>query len=345
MSDLTEILAPYLGDPTKDQFETTRGTQAEYRCPFHAGGQEGTPSFFLNLDNGFSYCHTCDDWWSLANLMKRIRVPMPVADAVLKSLGLDTPAKSLWLKRLQPDRDIILPEALIDIFMGGGCPTLLQEAGFTQDTLRYFEIGYDTRHNRITYPVRNVSGELIGISGGKALPHQRPKYLHYTHEQLNVFIPGVSRKCRLHVGQHLWNLNRVWARCFLGGSQEPIIVVEGFKALMWVWQCGFRNVVCSFGASLSNVQRRLLSYFGNLLIIFFDFDENYVGQQATVKALRQFREENRIARAFPYPERVLVSGAKTQPDDLITDEIASGYHRSITCPLLTTAGLVPVPPA
>jgi hypothetical protein len=59
LDTLMGLLVPYLGEPAGRIRATAKGAQAPWRCPFHKGGQEKRPSFYLNLSTGMAFCHTC----------------------------------------------------------------------------------------------------------------------------------------------------------------------------------------------------------------------------------------------------------------------------------------------
>ena len=135
-------------------------------------------------------------------------------------------------------------------------PYLLKQ-GFKGSTLEYFNIGFargGEMINRIIFPIDAPNGDIISLSG--RLPNATelglPKYK----------ILGNSYKTKT-----LYNISRI------DKNDNYIIVVEGFKAVMSLYEWGFNSVVATMGASLSSEQKILLLGLGKKIIVIGDNDE------------------------------------------------------------------------
>lgn len=73
-----------------------------------------------------------------------------------------------WLFGVQLHWSVVSPEP----FQG-----YMLDRGFDPHWLEVFDIGYDYFSDRLTIPVFNVDGELVGIKGRAHMDHQVPKYL------------------------------------------------------------------------------------------------------------------------------------------------------------------------
>lgn len=167
-----------------------------------------------------------------------------------------------------------IPEALLGIFEY--LPEPLLEEGFTAETLQHFGVGVDETHNRITFPLRDLDGRLVGISGRVAPGTPGPRYKVYTSEYKAWHLP----EREMHKGELLWNYDKLDP--FRTNPSEKnrgpnITVVEGFKAAMWLWQHGFKNVVAILGKHMSRGQRWYLEHLGLPLVLMVDNDLNGQG--------------------------------------------------------------------
>lgn len=317
------LVSPYLGDPVGRIIPTAKGPQIRFHCPF--GCERGTsistgrsrkPSFYLNLSRGVAFCHRCDEGWSLQGLLARIGASRTVRD-VAKSLVDEVP------DRRAPKVDkhqFVLPEALLGIFHWAPC--LLLEAGFDKGVLKACDIGYDRRLNRVTYPIRDYRGRLVGVAGGRTEEEQWPKYLLYGKEELQPLLPETHVPDEtMEKSNYLWNFDGVWASAYHGDYDGPVVVVEGYKAALWVVQSGHAATVALMGTYISNRQIDLLLHLQNRIFLFLDNDE--AGQRATEKAAWRLRAQGASVHVVEYPR-----GAEdTQPDDLTAECVRETLER------------------
>jgi len=316
------------------------------RCPFHKGGEETRPSFSINVTNGVWQCFSGCGSGSLPKLLKALGLSPQEIDSELKDVRADLEAARAalaWKKRerwtaqdpfLAPT---ILPESLLKPYEL--MPTRLIEAGFDHRWLQWMDIGFDRTNNRITYPIRDIYGNLAGISGGAAFSYQQPKYDVYQgrHED-----PMTGRMIGSHYGpwfderfpdykfnnkNYLWNFDSVYSRLFFSSQVETLIIVEGFKACLWMLQNGWANTVALMGSSLSEVQRNLLHRVRANIILFLDNnDAGRKGSDRIGRAVQSFQPGVLIAR---YPDD---AEEEFQPDDLEAVELASAITRAQPLP-------------
>jgi len=226
---------------------------------------------------------------------------------------------------------IILSETIIAAY--NWCPTKLIEAGFQIPWLQHLQIGVDRNNWRITYPVRDIYGNLAGMVGGAMLDSQIPKYKVYEGKHKDFsgnVIPSDYGKWfdeeyplyefRNH--EYLWNFDRVYPRLFFGKEEGLIILVEGFKACIWLLQNGYRNTVALMGTSLSNKQKQLLLRVNSRILLFLDNDEP--GQVGTVKIGNKLQEAVPSVWVARYPNQ-----NKMQPDDLDAGNLYAAIQNAI----------------
>lgn len=278
-------------------------------CPFHKGGMESSPSLYVYVGDsteskhtGMAFCHTCGDGWGIGRLLKKLGVSRKVIDVVKQSIDYVKPKRPDGLRAKTLFEYPRLPEQILGVFEY--LPKALVEGGFMVDTLKAFEIGYDRSRKRIIFPIRNHHGDLVGLSG-RTTRNEKPRYKVYRSE-LNGVIPNYS----FNKSSILWNLDKIYHRRMHIDSTPPVVVCEGFKAAMWVSQCGHADTVALLGTHMSMEQEFLLSRVSNDVILFLDNDNP--GRDAMRKIANRIGGSVRIAN-YQKP------GAS--PDDLNEDEV------------------------
>lgn len=290
-----DIISRYVDD----RFKKSGDGQIVLRCPFHKGGQERKPSFSVNVEEGLFHCFTCHESGNIPMLLRLLGLSphqidaeiAPFKNQLLRARDLQRLKRQNAGKYNDPFRaHTVLSEAIIDGF--NWCPTQLTNAGFSWQWLQHLQIGVDRRGNRITYPIRDIYGNLAGFSGGATMAGQFPKYKVYKGRRKSdagIVIPSDYGEWfddeypgyEFQNHDYLWNYDKVYPRLFFGKEVQQLIVVEGFKAAIWLLQHGYRNTVALMGAYLSEKQKQLLLRVDAEIILFLDNDE--AGQEATQK--------------------------------------------------------------
>jgi len=303
------------------EHDSPKGRQLQARCPFHSDGREKRPSFYWNVDNGLFFCHSCKARGSLPDFLRLVGINKEEARRMLDEMNY-TPAMKVLQSPFQRIRgrnpladNPILPESTLGLF--DRTPIRLLECGFSEEILAEYDVGYDLFNQRITFPLRDVYGRLIGISGRADADGIFPRYKIYDKEEWEHVYPGYQ----LEKGNTLWNAHRLWAQhvsCYDTQTAEPVVIlVEGFKAALHLLQLGYKNVVALMGSYISQVQRYILSNIGGIVVIFLDFDD--AGRKGGLKILRELRKNSSVVPLLvKYPKG---TPDKTQPDSLSSAEI------------------------
>ncbi|MFP3751634.1 DNA primase, partial [Bacillus altitudinis] len=134
------------------------------------------------------------------------------------------------------------------------------KSGLFLSTQKHFEIGFDIRSERVTFPIHNAAGQLIGVKGRycgqDSKIEEKYKYLYV--------LP-----CNKSI--ELFNYHR--ALPHIKENQE-VIVVEGAKTTMFLTQWGYKNCVSIEGDTLSEEQIKLLKELGLNVTYTFAFDKD-----------------------------------------------------------------------
>ncbi len=277
-------------------------------CPFH---DDRSPSFSMSLVNGLYICFSCGAKGNFQSFLKQVGMtPDEIKyhyGETLKQLKRNAPPPPDPGKPgivMETNRHI--PEELLGIF--NFCPEDLLNEGFEEETLRSFKIGVDEKHQRITFPIRDFNGNLVGISG-RAMHHdQEPRYKVYDKEYVDWDLPPYDTD----KGNCLWNAHAVHQRRLKGSpSDEPIVIVEGFKACMWLQQAGVKDVVALMTADMSWAQQVMINQMGSRYIVMLD--NNDAGVKGTINVTRALAKTSPYVRVVEYEE--------DQPSDVPREDV------------------------
>lgn len=150
--------------------------------------------------------------------------------------------------------------------------------GFKDETLTHFGVGFDLfggLSGRVCFPIDAPNGDIISVSGRTIEPvtDDNPKYKILGHTK---------------VKDTLYNISRI------DKSLGYVIVVEGFKDVMYLYQEGYQNVVATIGAGASEAQERLLKQLGVIVIAIGDNDE--AGRNASQKLYNRMHKHSSVYR-------------------------------------------------
>lgn len=188
-----------------------------------------------------------------------------------------------------------------------GLTTHLRKAGFTDQEMITAGLAikgnrgpYDRFRGRLVWPIRDLSGEVVGFGARRVMPDDEgPKYLNTPETPI------------YHKSQVLYGVDK--ARKQIARSQQ-VVVVEGYTDVMACHLAGIDTAVATcgtaFGADHVKVLRRLLldqdEHRGEVI---FTFDSDEAGRKA---ALRAFDVDQKfVGRTF-----VAVTADGLDPCDL-----------------------------
>ncbi|HIZ52220.1 MAG TPA: DNA primase, partial [Candidatus Pseudomonas excrementavium] len=157
---------------------------------------------------------------------------------------------------------------------------------------------YDRFRDRITFPIRDSRGRVIGF-GGRVLGDDKPKYLN--SPETPVF----------HKGRELYGLYEARKQ---NRQLDDILVVEGYMDVIALAQHGVTNAVATLGTATSEEHLKRLFRIVNSVVFCFDGDN--AGRQAAWRALQSCLpalEDGRHVRFMFLPEG-------QDPDSLIRSE-------------------------
>lgn len=278
-------------------------------CPLHGevAGQS-MPSFSFNAATGQWNCFAGCGAGGLPSLLRELGFTRIRIDRTMERLRPFLQAVERKASIATRPNAFCTPYPLAEKILGlyEYCPAPLIDAGFEEKILESHDIGFDFNNNRMTFPFRDLAGNLAGISGRDVTGQSNMKYKVYEHEIRELGYPGY------HVDNHdfFWRADRVYPRVYSGQEglkPDRVIVVEGFKACLWCVQHGYENTIALMGSSISDTQTRLLERLGPNVVLFLD--NNRAGRNGTAKI--SYRVRGCSIHVVEYPSEEV-----QQPDQL-----------------------------
>jgi len=317
MNQLEQLLDPYL------ERSYRKGPELWACCPL-PDHDDSTPSFSINVETGLWNCFGCHQGGTLGQLLHKLGLS-PQRRQFVESFVREQQERQQRHEQLLRARRTrrnplvgqhILPESLTGVYYRK--PIDLVNAGFDPYLLRELGVGYDLRTDRIMFPLRDAMGNLIGYAGKATIPGEHPKYRVYRGgtdgspgdygEEFDKLFP----KYQPEPHSHLWNGHRI--RTLPPEERTPFIVVEGYKACIWLVQNGWPATVALLGSYMSREQHQLLHILApDVLYLMLDGDQ--AGCLGTEK-IGGWLARTKVVRVVQYPDE-----ERVQPDDLNAEEI------------------------
>lgn len=145
--------------------------------------------------------------------------------------------------------------------------------GISDESMRRFQVYYDSFSDRIVYPIRNPEGKIINVSGRTVDPNWKEKKLRkYTYfKPLGIFdtLYGLAE-----------NID------FIRIAKE-VILFEGAKSVMLADTWGFRNVAALCTSHLNPYQLRILAVLGCKVVFALDKGVD-IREDENIKRLKRY---------------------------------------------------------
>jgi len=274
---------------------------AAFKCPFHEGGKHGGWSFTMNVHNGMSNCKSCGKGWTLYQLMEKLGVDKSVYKALRDQNVFQKMVTAPRIAKALPDG---LPEEVLYLFP----LATRRELPFPGYVLNHFDVRVDTERGRLVYPVRDDKGVLRALHY-RALTGDT-RYMFYTKDELAQMgvehTPQGKEGCFINghnVIPKLWTSEWDW-----------VILTEGPKQAMRVYEAGYDNVIASMG-DMGAEQFRILTRLDSVVFILTDNDDP--GRAAASKYSKVLTYRNVKSVIVSYKD------CKTrQPDEFILEALA-----------------------
>lgn len=193
-----------------------------------------------------------------------------------KKMAATEVAKRFKKKKTKPQKShaTVLPDHFMERYERREDKLAVWEAeGISKSSLKRFQVAYDAFSDRLVYPIRDVSGRIINVSGRTLDPDWKEKGLRkYTYfRSLGVLdtIYGLSE-----------NRDSILER-------HEIILFEGAKSVMKADTWGICNTGAILTSHLNPHQMRILITLGCRVVFALDKDVR-VREDHNIRRLRQF---------------------------------------------------------
>lgn len=233
-----------------------RGKQLYGLCPLH---KEKTPSFTVNEETQEWFCHGCNQGGSTVEFLMLYYDIQPetaqyVSEYYSQNNKLPFPTESDVEKR---HKELMSHPSEIEH---------LEEFGITEETLKYYKIGFDS--GRIIIPVRNSRGDIVNER--KYLPEHRRVKGSKSPKCINIKGLGGLRYFPYE------NLTK----------GDTIYIVEGEKDCLAAISQGYNTVT---GTGGSNIPVNYIAMFKNKKV-YLMLDNDSVGANSTLKYIKLLKD-------------------------------------------------------
>lgn len=187
---------------------------------------------------------------------------------------------------------------------------LFKKDGISSQTMIEFELGYDLKTHRITIPIRDEIGTLVGVKGRlfkEVVDDWEQKYIY--------LFPCAKSKI-------LYGLDKTYGYIKKFGE---VIVVESEKGVLQLWSNGIRNAVAIGGHKLSKSQVQKLTHLNVDIVLAFDEGAD-IGENGEIdktyykKEFNKFLPQQSIYCIYDKDKNILNS-KKSPTDDMKKWEI------------------------
>lgn len=142
---------------------------------------------------------------------------------------------------------------------------------------------YDRFRSRITFPIRDITGRVIGF-GGRSLDESLPKYINSPETPIYV------------KGKNLYGLDKAKEEI---KREDGVIIVEGYLDAIRLHQAGIRHVVATLGTALTPSHLEMIKRFTQKVYLVFDPDP--AGIRAAIRTIGLFIDYDIRAQIVSLP--------------------------------------------
>ena len=281
------------------------GTNYKGLCPFH---NEKTPSFNVSSNKQFYHCFGCGASGdaikfltehdhltfieALSKLAQAANIEMPDStkknDTTYNLFISNKKAADFYNKTLKSNNDANaylskrdINQTMIETFQIGLANDSWDDLTkiFTKDKIieNALEAGlliksnnkiYDRFRNRIMFPIRNSTGNIIGFGGRIFNQQDGAKYLNSPETKL------------FHKSYELYGLYESKKSI---SQEDKVLIVEGYTDVIGLHNSGIKNCVATLGTAFTKFHfKKIIRYTNNIT---FCFDGDVAGKSAAWKAI------------------------------------------------------------
>lgn len=151
-------------------------TDIQICCPYHNNGQERRPSAGIRKEDGIFHCFACNEVHSLPEVISHC---FGYTDDIVGKFGWQWLLKNFATVQVEERKSIDLDfDRSVRIFSVGNSNYVTEEEldkyryihpymykrGLTDEVIEIFDLGYDASTESITFPVKDVSGNVLFVA-------------------------------------------------------------------------------------------------------------------------------------------------------------------------------------
>lgn len=231
----------------------TSRQQVNSTCPFaarHSKGKDERPGFTVKINVLGKSPYWCPSCKSSDSMEWLVWEKFGVMDGI--QAGPDEYINArVWGKKINEEvPEVFLNDALLKPF-SGSVPKYALDRGLTIETCKAWGLGHDKYFKRLTFPVYDEKGRLVGLSG-RATGEHSIKYANYSWDKKwGKLVPFIDHDreddfVTMHKSKYLYGANMLT-------YGTDIVVVEGQIDVTMSWQNGFDSLGL-FGSWASSEQ-------------------------------------------------------------------------------------------
>lgn len=147
------------------------------------------------------------------------------------------------------------------------------DEGISEESLKKFDVRYDSFSDRLVYPIRNIKGEIVNVGGRTLDPEWKEKKLRkYTY-----FYPWGTMDTIYGLSENLYEIK----------EKGEIILFEGCKSVLKADSWGWRNTAAILTSHLNPNQMKILIGLGCRVVFALDKGVN-IREDHNIKKLKKY---------------------------------------------------------
>ena len=307
--------------------ESRSGDNMLFLCPWHtdrhpsarmnvnttawlcsAGCGKGNAITFLAMLRGMSTQDARDHVYARYGIGPGAAID-DLESEVRRNLGIDSeplPPRvapdEAWVEYLAVDWEVDRSHSAAQYMFG---------RGFTPEVLSRWQIGYDETSQRVTIPVRDHRGKLVGFKGRAIDSERHPRYL----------VLGDNRPDHIRYGFHTYSKSHYVFGLDRWRGEKHAYIVEGELNVIAMQEYHGRSTVGIAGSEFSEHQRELIAARFSHVTVLLDDDELKLLQPGNENKINSGRKgAAKVASALmPFVHVDVILHAHQDAVDLIGD--------------------------
>jgi len=293
------------------------------RCPFHAGGQEKTPSFTVDPDKKMYHCFGCSAGGSVINfVMEMEKISFPEAiKTIARKMGIEIiyeegsgqeeqdNSQKDELYELYRRTTLTFTHFLLEKPEGNNALNYIKSRGISQEMIERFKLGFspparDFLHKFLTS--KGYSGDFLEKSGlfssrSKNMPLFTGRLMFPISDRQGRIVafggramPGILQSDGKEPPKYI---NSPETEIYKKGQtlyamdlalpeirkSKTVYLAEGYMDVIALHQAGITNSVAPLGTAFTEEQAALLRRWADKIVLVFDSDA--AGEKAAYKAI------------------------------------------------------------